>query len=517
MTVPSRWLLTLLACTALCACGAGDGAGSTAVPPAAPGRGTLVQNPPQLVKLVTAGSLLLELSIAVNQPLLAQSGTPLCDIAVHKLLFRTVGGANEATESSAALMVPSGLDARCRGDRPILMYAHGTSSEKAFDMTHVDDGQNSEALIVAAVFAAQGYIVVAPNYAGYDTSTLGYHPFLNADQQSKEMIDALAAARSALPTLAAPLTRDGGKLYLTGYSQGGHVTMATHRAMQAAGIAVTASAPLSGPYAMAAFTDAVFGGEVNGSAPLLLAMLLTSWQKSYSNLYASVNDVYEAQYAGGIEALLPSTLARSELYAQGKLPRSVLFSATPPDPQFAAMTPATAPQSLAALFAQGFGAGNLIRNSFRLSYLLDAQANPDGGWPTLGSGLPAATPANPLRQAAKRNDLRDWVPTAPLLLCGGNGDPTVFWLNTQLMQNYWLTHTPAANTVAVLDVDSQASANDPYRSIKADFALAKLLVAATAVAQGATDGGAQAVLEAYHSTLVPPFCLSAARDFFAAH
>ena len=27
------------------------------------------------------------------------------------------------------------------------------------------------------MFAAQGYIVVAPNYAGYDISTLGYHPY----------------------------------------------------------------------------------------------------------------------------------------------------------------------------------------------------------------------------------------------------------------------------------------------------------------------------------------------------
>ena len=54
------------------------------------------------------------------------------------------------------------------------------------------------------MFAAQGYIVVAPNYAGYDISTLGYHPFLNADQQSGEMMDILAAARTALPNTLAP-------------------------------------------------------------------------------------------------------------------------------------------------------------------------------------------------------------------------------------------------------------------------------------------------------------------------
>ena len=34
--------------------------------------------------------------------------------------------------------------------------------------------------MIAAMYAAQGFIVVAPNYAGYDISTLGYHPYLNA-------------------------------------------------------------------------------------------------------------------------------------------------------------------------------------------------------------------------------------------------------------------------------------------------------------------------------------------------
>ncbi len=78
--------------------------------------------------------------------------------------------------------------------------------------------------------------MVAPNYAGYDSSTLDYHPYLNADQQSKDMIDALTAARTALPHTMTTSTTDGGKLFITGYSQGGHVAMATHRAMQAAGM-----------------------------------------------------------------------------------------------------------------------------------------------------------------------------------------------------------------------------------------------------------------------------------------
>jgi pimeloyl-ACP methyl ester carboxylesterase len=352
------------------------------------------------------------------------------------------------------------------------------------------------------VFAAEGYIVVAPNYVGYDTSTLGYHPYLNGDQQSSDMIDALTAARSALPTANAPDTTDGGQLLVTGYSQGGYVAMATHRALQEAGDTVTASAPMSGPYALSAASDAVFQGRVTGGSPVNLTLLITSYQNAYGNLYSSTTDVYEAQYATDIETLLPSTTPLSELEDQGKLPDTALFSSTPPDPAYADMTPATTPSNLAPVFATGFGTDHLLTNDFRLAYLQDADSNPDGGFPTLSDGLPPANPEQPLRQALKTNDQRAWTPTSPMLLCAGNADPTVLYLNTELMQNYW----SSATTVTVLDIDSAVASDDPYEAQKTEFAAAKELVDLI--------GGDAEVLEKYHAGLVAPFCLSAVKSFF---
>ena len=70
---------------------------------------------------------------------------------------------------------------------------------KNYDMAQLSGSNaNSEGLILAALFAAQGYIVVAPNYAGYDSSTLSYHPYLVGSSKAKaEMMDVLTAARSA--------------------------------------------------------------------------------------------------------------------------------------------------------------------------------------------------------------------------------------------------------------------------------------------------------------------------------
>jgi hypothetical protein len=496
----------------LAGCGNGSAGMDAMGGPGPPARGTLLDTAPQLLSTLTASSLLAELNAASNLSLLAISGTPVCDVLMYHIRYETVGGAGEPTTASAALMVPTGVGGSCTGARPTVLYAHGTTTDKNFNMTN---SQNAETLFLTAIFASQGYIVVAPNYAGYDTSTLPYHPYLIAGQQSKDMIDALAAARTALPLASATLTKDDGRLFVTGYSQGGYVAMATQRAMQDAGMVVTAAAPMSGPYALSAFVDAVFYGEVNGDGPISATFLLTAYQHAYGNMYTDPAEVFSPQYASGIDSLLPTTSLRSQLYATGKLPQYALFSTAFPAPQFADITPPPTPADLAPVFALGFGSDNLLLNSFRLQYLQDAQAHPDGGFPALTNGMAASQSELPWRRALQNNDLRDWIPTAPVQLCGGALDPIVFYFNTQLMQHYWSTNAIPSVTVAAVDLEA-STPNDPYASLKRDFAAAKTVVAADAVAQGATDGGAFAVAEAYHAELVAPFCMAATRTFFAA-
>jgi len=524
----SKQIVFLVACL-LSACGFHDNhtnavSSSTSTPgnTAAPVPGTLLQNPPVSISSSSAADLLVQVTTAANSQtfgaqvlsqVLALAGTPPCDVHVYHIEYNTLGGAGENTTASGALMVPGGSDAACQGARPIVLYAHGTSTQHNFNIADLTNQQNAEGILLAVLFAARGYIVVAPNYAGYDTSTLSYHPFLVGAQQSKDMIDALTAARSALPM---GQVSDNGRLFITGYSQGGYVAMATHRAMQAAGMTVTASAPMSGPYALSAFVDAEFEGQVSGGAPVVATLLLDAYQKSYGNIYVNATDVFAPQYAPSIATLLPSTMSRSQLYAAGLLPQTALFDSTAPAPMYAAITPATVPAYFAPLFAQGFGPAALISNAYRLSYLQDEQAHPDGGFPTLTNDLPPAAPTLPWRQALKLNDLRNWTPVAPTLLCGGDQDPEVYFSNTQLMQAYWAANAPATTPISVLDLDSPTPSPGADGTLQAGFQLAKQAVAAAAVLQGASDGGLVAVFEAYHATLVAPFCLAATVNFFNA-
>ncbi len=520
-----------MAAALLVACGGGGGGSTFGTQVTVPARGQLMQSPPALITSLTPASFKASLSASASGQGLLQlstgsaTGDLPCGVDVQYIKYGTVGGAGEQTDATGALMVPTGTAAQCTGARPIVLYAHGTNITKRYNLAEIADSTNpanSEAVLLAAMYAAQGYIVVAPNYAGYDLSSLSYHPYVNADQQSKDMIDALAAAKSALPAGKA-----SAKLFVTGYSQGGFVAMATQRALQLAGTPVTASAPMSGPYALAAYLDAIFYGNVALGSTAFAPLATNSFQKAYGNIYTTPTDMYEAAYATGIESLVPGAYDFTTVYSSGKLPQTALFSSTVPtapagspaalQPTLTAVTaPFATGSATDALFNSGFGSSNLITNNARLSYLMDAMANPDGAVPKVTAmPIPATAPVNKIRVAAKANDLRGgWTgPTSPTLLCGGNADPTVFFkVNTELMAGLWAPLV-TAKLITVLDVDSAAGTpgvTNPFYAAKAGFAQQKAALIASAGANAAT-----AVTTAYHGTLVPPFCNAAARGFFS--
>ncbi len=465
-------------------------------------RGLLLENPAQLGVYSPAELIAKITDGELSQWLIRRTFTPQCNVIVYQLRYATVGARGEPTTASGAVMIPSGANAACQGPRPIALYAHGKRNLRTFNIADLSGETNYEGVTLALALAGDGYIVVAPNYAGYDTSSLDYHAFLHGEQQAADMMDALAAARAALAALG---VTDNQKLFVTGYSQGGYVALATQRALEAAGIPVTASAPMSGPYALSAFADAMFMGQVGRGAVEEFIMLAGSYQRAYGDPNSIPTDVFEAKYAAA-GSLLPGTTGTATLIAEGRMPAEALFSSTPPAPEFTPFTPANTTDRYAEVFAQGFGADFLISNAYRLGYLQDALANPDGAYPNTTDGLPPANPVHPLRAALKINDLRNWSPVAPVLLCGGDEDPVVFFLNTELMEGYWAANAPNS-LVTVLNIDAPPGHRGPYRGLRKRFAETKSLFKLIE--------GAAAMRKEYHDVLVPAFCLQATREFFA--
>jgi hypothetical protein len=515
---------------ALVACGDSTQTGTT---PTSTAHGTLAQNPPFRIASLDAATFGGELAATTTgAQLLELTGSPVCGVDFYYITFWTLGGAGETTKSSGALMVPTGAAPKCSGARPIVEYAHGTNANKALNIADVTNQSNTEGILIAAMFAAQGYIVVAPNYAGYDISTLGYHPFLNAAQQSGEMIDILTAARTALPNTMSSATSDSGALFLTGYSEGGHVAMATLRAMQAAGEKVTAAAPMSGPYALEAFGDLVFFGGVDIGSTEFAPLLVNSYQNAYANVVTSANPVFSTTYPNA-QTQLPSDTPIDTLFAEGLLPETALFDSTTPVvsiPGEAALsaeltallavppTPALPLSAQTPIFDLGFGNPYLIENGFRVAYAEDAASDPDGAIPTPTAGVPraASKPVDGFRQDLWVNDLRTaWAPESPTLLCGGDLDPTVYFsVNTGTMQAYWSALPAGALTV----VDVNATPSGDFAAIQTAFQASEAALLAyyqTAAGGGLSPTAAEEeVIEGYH-TAVAPFCALAARAFFS--
>ena len=534
-------LLTLLGvalgAALLGACGSSS---QTSMVAASTAHGTLAENPPFRIASLDAPTLKAELgATASGAQLLQITGAPACGVDFYYVKFWTVGAAAEATESSGALMVPTGAATACSGPRPIVLYAHGTNTDKTLNIADITNASNTEGVLIAAMFAAQGYIVVAPNYAGYDISTLGYHPYLNAEQQSGEMIDILTAARAALPKTLSSATSDSGKLFVTGYSQGGHVAMATQRALQGAGATVTGVAGMSGPYAMEAFGDAIFLGSVDLGSPVFSPLVSTSYQKAYGNIYTTPSDLYSATYVSGIETLLPSTMPLATIFSTGLLPETALFDSNTPmvnvpgnamlSAELTALLSVPGspnyplpPTAQTPLFAAGFGSPYLINNTYRVSYAIDAVSNPDGALPlpAVKAGVPlaATAPMQPLRLAFYKNDLRNgaWAPTSPTLLCGGDADPDVFFpVNTGTMAAFWHPLVQAG-LITVLDVSG--TPGGPFAALQTGFqdSQAAQLAFYESAAGGSLSPAAaqQLIVQGYHAS-VAPFCSAAARAFFS--
>ena len=533
----SVWLASTLA-----ACGSDND--STTTPPAKTGvaslpTGNLIKDP-LTTKNLTA-SALTQLFNTTDPDFSQVAATPKCGVRVEYMQYDTVDVKGNKTDATGAVFIPTGTDASCSGNRPIVLNAHGTATTKAYNFAEVGNANNEAgpaATLLAALFAGQGYVVISPNYAGYDKSSLAYHPYLNAQQQSHEMADALKAGREVVRrTGSATNVADNGKLFVTGYSQGGYVTMATTRYLETLKEPVTAALPISGPYAMEAFGDVVFGGKVMLGATFFAPLMARNYQEQYGNIYAKPSDMFAPANADEIPSLLPSaSMTDMQLILSGKLPASAMFQKAPTgNSTLDAISPSD------PAFSFGFDAAQyLVKNDYRLGYLADAQKNVDWAVPYLQgytnySPVPATLPEHPLRKALKANDLRGYLPTMPVIMCGGNQDPMVFFdVNTSLMKTLWDTDTnkTSATKLGIIDIDvtNRATRQKPvYQTLgfdtvnnnsiqsqsekmQAGFASKVQNIAAIAAANGGNPS--QAVAMQYHG-LVTPYCMGVAQTLFS--
>jgi pimeloyl-ACP methyl ester carboxylesterase len=215
------WVLALVA--TLAACGGGSDSatnGPLPEPTPTPERSGQLESASPL-GTISAADIATALA---DEESLAEGVVPRYSVASYRLEYLTTDADGKEVRASGLVSVPQ----KPAGSKsPVLSYQHGTIFRDAEAPSN-----NAVASEVALVLASLGYIVLAPDYVGFGASKGTPHPYLLSAPSAAATADFLTAART---WRSQANVADNGQLFLTGYSEGGYVTMATHRALQAGG------------------------------------------------------------------------------------------------------------------------------------------------------------------------------------------------------------------------------------------------------------------------------------------
>jgi hypothetical protein len=284
-------------------------------------------------------------------------GKTIHDVNMYKITYNTKDVFGVSTVASGAIYVPQ-MDT---DSIPIISCQHGT----VIDRNQVPSRSAGDPS--GLFYSGYGYITSLPDYLGMGDNP-GPHPYLHWESEATASIDLIRAAREFLHD---SLQIWDGPLFLTGYSQGGHATMAVHKYIHTHGLQsefnVTASAPMAGPYSLSyAQFDYIFNEDSTYSGSYYVPYIISSYQYVYGNLYQSYDQYYDPPY----------------------------------DSIFAAW-------ESSGIFFDNFPIESLPKNLYE--FMQDS---------VLDNVL--KYPDHPLRRDLRENDLHNWVPREPvrLLYCG---------------------------------------------------------------------------------------------------
>jgi len=191
-------------------------------------------------------------------------------------------------KASGLVFLPIGI----KKPSPELIYLHGTKIEKLrrINLLH---GEQS----ICAGFAADGYIVAMPDYLGIGQGER-FHLYQHAETQSQASVDMLRAIRQLLID---EKVQSDNRLFVTGYSQGGHAAMGLHRDIQqnfSTEFNVVASSPMSGPYDLSGVqSESLFEPyEFPSYLPYLL--------KAYHDVYKLTNDDFHTLFKSPYDSII---------------------------------------------------------------------------------------------------------------------------------------------------------------------------------------------------------------------
>jgi len=298
-------------------------------------------------------------------------------VELYKIKYETITPSGEETVASGLIAIPKNINVAV----PLVSFNHGTELNKLSVPSHLVYNSGFE---VGMVFATEGYTVCIPDYLGLGDG-VGLHPYMHAKSEASCTIDMIRAAKEFCKEKSISLNE---QLFLMGYSQGGHASMATHKEIEANytnEFTVTANASLAGPYDVSGImTDILFKKEAFPS-PIFLPYVLFSYNSVYG-IYSNISSIFKSPYS---TTLLPffdgnhKNTVTDVNNAMPAIPSDILT-----DEEYLN-----------------------LKNKTNTKFI----------------------------EALKENDLYNWIPVAPIQMCHCDGDITVPMGNSEKALDYFVS------------------------------------------------------------------------------
>jgi len=233
--------------------------------------------------------------------LLAASGgydaaVPLIKYGVDfiKITYKTTYKGNEIL-ASGLLVIPKNMPVAAS----IISAQHGTTFLAAAAPSNVPQ---LSAFTGYELLAAAGFITVIPDFIGYGTSKNVVHPYYDMQHSALAVVDMLKAVTAYLKKEEKTFNE---RLFMIGYSEGGYVTMAAQKSIEANridGLSLEAVAAGAGGYDLTSMLNTVIANGTY-SDPAYLALILNSYNITYG-WNRPLTDFFKEPYAGKIPTLL---------------------------------------------------------------------------------------------------------------------------------------------------------------------------------------------------------------------
>ena len=234
-------------------------------------------------------------------------------VKMYRVIYRTPDPKGKLVRASGLVMVPDppGL----KPPYPLVSFQHGTIKER----NHAPSSPRKCVYTPwMTMFAGYGYVISMPDYIGMGISEIR-HPYAHAETEASSSRDMLRAAKTLCSRLGVQLN---GKLFLSGYSQGGRATMALQRLLEnehADEFEITASAPGGGPYDHFLFWTSGLKNP-NKTSTVVAAYMLVAYNRIYG-LWKEAGEVFKDPYYKYVDSLFDGK--HSEPYIEKKLPNSL--------------------------------------------------------------------------------------------------------------------------------------------------------------------------------------------------